>query len=322
MRRLIYLSALLAALLFAACGGGDGEPTDGDPNTSTWPSVLELIDGDITPAPLNSRIIVGDSRFLLGLLDAENQLVLGASVNLRFYKIDGETGTLVDETAATYISLIENFVHDHEDGAGHVHEGDELGAYSARIAFNTAGPWGVEIDGSIEGEAFDTLRLRFSVLETGIPGNIPAIGDAAFPSEQLTLSDVADISEIDSASPPHPAMHDITIAEALATGKPLVIAFTTPAFCTSRICGPVLSEVVVPLFDKYQAEAIFIHVEPYDLGKARAGEGLETVQAFLDWNLPTEPWMFLIDSDGRIAAKFEGLTNVEEIEPELEKLLG
>lgn len=324
MRQLIILAAVISALVIAACGGGGGDSTGGadDPTTSRWPDVLELSDREFTPLPLNSQIIVGDSRFLLGLLDSDQQLVLGADLTLRFVKIENEEGQLKAELPATYISLIENFVHEHEDGTGHTHEGPEVGAYTARVPFDEPGSWGVQIDGVANGVEIENLRVRFSVLDEGT-STIPAIGAPAPPSEQVTLQDVADISEIDTANPPHPDLHDTTIAAALATGRPIVVAFTTPAFCVTRICGPVLDEVIVPLSeaDKYKDNFIFIHVEPYLLDIARAGGGLEPVQALLDWGLPTEPWVFVIDEAGNVAAKFEGFMNISEVESALVEVL-
>jgi peroxiredoxin len=32
-----------------------------------------------------------------------------------------------------------------------------------------------------------------------------------------------------------------------------------------------------------------------------------------EWHLPSEPWTFLVDADGRIEAKFEGSLSVREL---------
>jgi peroxiredoxin len=40
-----------------------------------------------------------------------------------------------------------------------------------------------------------------------------------------------------------------------------------------------------------------------------------------EWNLPTEPWTFVVDKEGRISAKFEQFTTGEEIEKALNELL-
>ncbi len=319
MRRLTILTIALAlvALFIAGCGSGGNPPDDG--TTTEWPRVQELGDQDITPIPLQSEIVVGDRRFNLGLLDSESQdLILGANVSMAFYTIKAEEGTLQGETPATYVGLIENFVHEHEGDVLHTHEGAEVGGYVAQFTFQTPGDWGVELTGAIDGEPFDPVRFRFDVLERGAA---PAIGDPAPRSEQPTVRDVAGISDIDSSNPPRPELHEMTVAEALDTGKPVVVSFATPAFCTSRLCGPVLDQVVVPVWEEYKDRAAFIHIEPYDLARARNGEGLIPVPAMVEWGLQTEPWVFVIDREGRVAARFEGISSAAELEAALQALL-
>jgi hypothetical protein len=40
-----------------------------------------------------------------------------------------------------------------------------------------------------------------------------------------------------------------------------------------------------------------------------------------EWGLRTEPWFFLIDSRGTIAAKFEGPTSLQELDEALSKVV-
>ena len=41
----------------------------------------------------------------------------------------------------------------------------------------------------------------------------------------------------------------------------------------------------------------------------------------VEWNLQTEPWIFVVDGRGMIRAKFEGLTTVRELEVALQQVL-
>lgn len=309
---------VLGALALAATGacGGSGADSSG----SHWPQVQELKERDITPLPIQHALEVGDNRFSLALQDKQDQLILRASVNFRFYKIDGEKGTLKAELPGTYVGFDLSSVEEREDGTRKTITGPEVGAYVARVTFDEPGDWGAEVSGELQGRKFDPVRVRFGVLEAGID-TVPVIGDPAPRSTQVTLRDVDDISEIDSTNPSNPGMHDITVAEALDTGKPLVVAFATPAFCTSRTCGPVMDKAIVPLFRKYGDRINFIHIEPYDLEKARSGEGLVPVSALEEWGLQTEPWVFVVDKQGRIADKFEGIMGVEEVETALQQVL-
>jgi hypothetical protein len=315
MKRQVVLGIALLALLVTASACGSGADQG-----SRWPRVLEIKDRDIIPLLVQHTLTVGDDRFSLGLQDTENQLILRANVTFRFFKIEGERGTLKAEMPATYVGFDTNFVHEHEDGTQHTHIGPEVGVYVARFVFDEPGDWGVEVNGERDGQRFDPIQVRFGVLEQGID-TVPVIGDPAPRTQQVTLRDVGDISEIDTTNPPNPEMHELTVAEALDTGKPVVVAFATPAFCTSRTCGPVMDKVVVPLFEKYRDRAVFIHIEPYDLMKARAGDGLVPVPAMEEWGLSTEPWVFVIDREGSIAAKFEGIMGADEVEAVLTSLV-
>jgi glutathione peroxidase-family protein len=141
-------------------------------------------------------------------------------------------------------------------------------------------------------------------------------------------------------------MHTMTIAEAVTSGRPSVIIFATPAFCLSRICGPT-KDVVDDLFEQYKDEVNFVHVEPYFLELAREGKALCSIPVFnlqgarerwggaecpvltddelpppdQSWNLTSEPWVFLVDSEGNIAAKFEAVVTMDELKAALEPLL-
>ena len=43
------------------------------------------------------------------------------------------------------------------------------------------------------------------------------------------------------------------------------------------------------------------------------------VEAF---GLPTEPWLFVIDKDGKVQTRIEGAFSVSELENEVDKVLG
>ncbi len=69
--------------------------------------------------------------------------------------------------------------------------------------------------------------------------------------------------------------------------------------------------------------ANYIHVEvfedPHMIEGARPTGGL--VAAVDEWGLPTEPWTFVIDSQGLVRGKFEQFTTAAEIEAKLLEIL-
>jgi hypothetical protein len=172
----------------------------------------------------------------------------------------------------------------------------------------------VRITVETDERAYDEFPFTFTVRERS---DEPMIGEPAPPSVQPTLATVTSIEEIDSSYPPRPAMHETTIADAVASGRPAVIAFATPAYCTSRICAPVMETVMDPLFAEFGDRATFIHVEPFVLRDLREANARNPVPAAREWRLQTEPWLFVVGADGAVRAKFEGIIGVDEVEQAL-----
>ena len=265
-----------------------------------------------------SELVVGQNRFAFGLLQ-HHKLLDDANVAVRVYDIRDQQAQLMAETPAFYhkLEVVEqgNHVHVHPDGTRHVHNAatDVQGIYVAQVIFAHPGSWGLEIltqqgDGPVE-----AARLSVNVLAVS---HTPMLGAPAPPSRNLIASDVSDLRQIDSSEPPDPRLHQTRIADAIAQGKPQVIVFATPKFCTSRVCGPVV-DVVRTLLPDYGKRVVFIHQEIWQAGTPQ--QFAPTVQ---EWHLRSEPWIFVVDAQGMIRTKFEGLTTRRELEAALRHMLG
>lgn len=310
---LVSLAAL--AVIAAACTGGDGEDDRGP--------VLTPVTARFLPQTVSSDVAVGLNRFMVGLIDQEESaVVLGAELHFRFFELDGDQATFKAETDATPVQVTRTYTHIHEDGTVETHEAGETGVYVANVEFDSPGDWAVEVSGSVDGQPIEPVSPRFPVRERSLS---VAVGEPAPRSVQTVLSDVPDISEIDTSDPPNPDMHDMTIAEAVTSGDPTVIVFATPAFCVSQICGPT-KEMVDQLYEEYRGQANFVHVEPYDVPRVRSGECTSLFECLVpavdEWGLRTEPWVFLVDGEGNVAAKFEAIVTLDELKQALTPLLG
>jgi hypothetical protein len=302
----ILLATMLVGAATAACGGSSG----GD--SSLFPDAPAGIESDVVPSITNQALAVGDNRVTIQLADKNAIPVLDAAVRLRFFDLNGKQPRAHGEANARFIPVELSYVDEANNNTTTVLGGD--GAYVAHADFDVPGAWGVLITVTRDGKSDPPLPFRFNVLEKPLE---PAIGDPAPPSRQETLATAASIEDIDTSSPSRPQMHDVTIADALMTGRPLVIAFATPAFCFSRTCGPVMDTVMDPLYARYNDQAVFIHVEPYALPQLRTANQQELVPAMLDWRLNTEPWIFVVDRAGKVADKFESIVALDEVESAL-----
>jgi hypothetical protein len=138
----------------------------------------------------------------------------------------------------------------------------------------------------------------------------PAIGSRAYPSRTPTLASTGgDIAELTTRVPPDRELLRYSIAASLAAHVPFVVTFATPRYCSSRTCGPVV-DVVDRVRQRFSRSHIrFIHAEIYEGNNPQNGEN----RWVREWNLPSEPWTFLVGRDGLIKAKFEGSVSTGEL---------
>jgi hypothetical protein len=179
------------------------------------------------------------------------------------------------------------------------------------VDFPSAGPWqAVAVLKTDDG--FESSRLPSPTVEN-FP-NVARVGDKAPRISTPTAESVGgNLSEIDTRQPPS-TMHDVDFKDVVGK-EPVVLIFATPAFCQSRVCGPTVDV----------AEQV----------KAESGEGVEWVfmevyrdndpskglrPQLVEFGLETEPWTFLISSDGKVAERIEGPLSVRELTAAVERL--
>jgi hypothetical protein len=137
---------------------------------------------------------------------------------------------------------------------------------------------------------------------------VPKIGAKAPASTTPTLGSEP-VSALTTDAPPDRELLRDSVAGSLAAHRPFVVTFATPRFCTSRVCGPVV-DVVQSVARRSSGSGIrFIHVEVYRDNDPTKGYNRWMRQ----WGLTTEPWTFLVGSDGRIKGEFEGSVSVAEL---------
>jgi hypothetical protein len=139
---------------------------------------------------------------------------------------------------------------------------------------------------------------------------VPDVGEAVPRISTPTETSVGGaIEEIDTRVPPAPQLHQTDFAEVVGE-SPVVLLFATPALCTSSVCGPVVDVALDAQAEHEGDDVVFIHMEIYEDNQLEQGFRPQ-VRAF---NLPTEPWLFTIDRDGKVAARIEGAFSADELE--------
>ena len=194
------------------------------------------------------------------------------------------------------------------------------GAYTATMNFDRVGFWTITVS-SIEEDAMESANGAVLVKSDT---DAPDIGDQAPRSVTKTVPSDGNLKTITSAPSPDPDLYSISFADAIETSKPTVIAFSTPAYCQTATCGP-QTEVLSALDDKYSGQANFIHVEIFDnpaemLESGDPSVGVES-PVIHEWEFHTEPWTYIVDSDGIVVGRYEAFVTEEELEETLAPLL-
>jgi hypothetical protein len=295
-RRSWILILCLVAVVGAACGSDGGAPQPGASDGSRFGGAFA--DAKAYPVFASSEVVVGENRFLVGLLDTNDAPIgsAGITMHIAFYDLAESETEAVFESDMEFIETIPG----------------ERGLYKTTATFDSAGRWGAEV--SVAGDGLDeTVNAAFDVAESG---TTPAIGDPAPPSDSLTADDVAELSEITTDPEPDATLYELSIEDALKQRKPFVVVFSTPKFCTSQVCGPTLNIVKSVAADLPKVR--FIHVEVYK--NLDDPSNLLPVPAVSEWGLPSEPWVFVVDARGLVAAKYEGTVTGGELAEALETL--
>ncbi len=274
-------------------------------------------DDALQPLITTAELTVGQNRFDFEL-EKQGKLIERADVLVRVFDLQGTEAHLTAETNAPFRPVAnpvaEKKVHRHADGSLHVHDAatEVRGVYVAHLTFTRSGKWGVELVARQPDGSSETARLTVVVRETP---TTPAVGSPAPRSRNLIASDVKHLRQISTSERPDPRLHQTRIADAIAMGKPQLIVFATPQFCTSRMCGPVV-EIVRTLLPTYGKRMVFTHQEIWqDFATKKVFSTIE------EWRLESEPWIFIVDGQGMIRARFEGLVTARELETALQNVL-
>jgi len=304
------------ALGLAATACGSGESDDGGAGPTPGPTSADLV------AQVASYDVSAGTadRFIVGLLTPDNRFVSGGSATFRFSFIGGGEPEPGPEATAEFLA-IPGEDPEHEDAhAGPPAEG--RGVYAAYdVPFDRAGLWQVEVTAEVDDETL-VGTAAFPVAQESA---VPAVGDRAPRTQNLTADDVgeAPAGAVDSRAEddgriPDPELHDVTIAEAIRRGRPVVAVFATPVYCVSQFCGPIV-DMIADLESEYADRAEFVHVEVW-----RDFQNQVVNRGAADWLLRDgdllEPWVFFVDGEGVIRGRWDNVATRGEIEPHLQDL--
>ena len=305
MRPAAALTVLSCLLLLGGCGGsGEGSSATTEPGGgSTLEELWREPGDDVAVIPGTESHEPGAVRVSFLVADAKGQLVTLPTAKV--FVADALDQPPFLETEAKLERI----------GVPGGDEADASHIYVATLRLPRAGKYWMLAEP--EGGNTKVQALGNIVVVKHDPP--PDVGDPAIASDTPTLTSAGgDAEAITTRTPPDESLLQYSVADSLAARVSFVVTFATPKFCSSRTCGPVV-DVVEEVQHRLDGENVrFIHVEVYKDNDPALGYD----EWMGEWNLRTEPWTFLVGSNGKIVDRFEGTVSVNELETAVrEKLL-
>jgi hypothetical protein len=345
---------LAAAALLAACGSSDSSTSGGEPSVnrpappkSEFPSakgksLAEVVLGTSGPAevvvsPAAKAFFKGENRYPFGVFHNDRTQISDATVALYIAKAPPPKKKLEGPAAETdkqrkgavarardealdepaigpFPARVETLKTQPAFRAQTTADDPNAATvvYSTNIDFPSDGEWRIaavikEEDGELTG----------AILSSAVVGEfkgIPRVGDQAPVIHTPTAADAnGDLSKVTTRVPPD-TQNKVDFADVVGK-EPIALLFATPQFCQSRVCGPVV-DVAEQVKETFGDRVNFIHMEIYNENDPNKGVRPQ-VRAY---HLPSEPWLFIIDSNGKIAAEVEGAFGLDLMTREVEKV--
>ena len=294
-----FIAGAAAAGLVAACGGGDSDTiSDSGSNASSD----ETTSPDTEPVADSADLEAGTYSLIQRFIP--NALVAGAvrvpftlSIGVDFVNDGPEVlGAELFDLDGNAISQLTAARRDVTPAA-----------YYAFTAQLDAGIYTLVVDGGpAEGANFQV----FEPSKVAVPGPgepLPAFGTP-------TTADPAGVDPICTRQP-NCEFHSVTLAEALASDKPVAYFVGTPAFCQTGSCTPAL-EALIAVGDDYADRFEIVHAEVWtDL------TATEIAPAVTELAMNFEPALFITDAGGMIVERVDGLWDETELRERLDAAL-
>lgn len=297
----------LAAIALAGCGGGDSGSAEGDEPAQSLSLQERLKDQpgeDVGLILGTSDFAVGENRVSFLVVGNDGKVVTRPTAKVYLARtLEDRPQSVAD---ARLLKLDPHGAGEHPQKHA---EPDTEALYVTRLTFPEAGRYWFVVD--LPNESTQGLIS----VDAKATSAAPSVGARAIPSDNPTLDD-APAEKITTSKPPDTELLRSSIKDAMAAKVPFVAVFATPAYCTSRTCGPTVEIVDEVRRRVSPTKTRFIHVEVY-----KDNDPAQGVNQFMtEWRLPSEPWIFVVDSNGVIRERFEGSASVEELEAAVREL--
>ena len=197
-------------------------------------------------------------------------------------------------------------------------------SYVVTLDIPSAGTWTARITGVDRSGTRWSGMVAMSVLD---PGATPQLGQPAPDIRTPTAADFGGDSAWVTTDPlPDPRLSDTSTVDAIAAGQPFVLIVDSDRFKVAPGCGTSIF-LSKGLIDRWPS-VDFIHHEPYRYRVVATKPVLEGTLArpFLTepakawglgtplWGSASMPWLFIVDDDGIVRAKYQGFVGSADVD--------
>ncbi len=207
--------------------------------------------------------------------------------------------------------------------------GTGIVSFVATLDIPTPGRWRVDLAaangsmGSVDVTALD-------------PGNTAPLGSPAPDIHTPTLADVGDVLLAVSTLPQADRrFYELSTSDARAAGRPYVLILDSVRFKVTQVCGSALS-MAYYLLDRWEGRVTFVHQEPFEYrivtdepvlsGDLSNPPLIPNAQAFglgdATWPATNMPWVFVVDGQGIVRAKYNGIVGSRDVDLILSLITG
>lgn len=290
-RRLLQVgaSAVIATPVLAlvtSCGGGNG--SSGGPAGSTVGGSGNAVtlppDAILAARWIPTEIGPGSQRLPVSVGDASG------------LRQDGPDRLLADVVSLADDSVVVSRLFADRRSLG---EGT-IPFWTFRTSLTEPGFYALVVDGGpAEGAAFQIQDPADLIVSRA--------GDRLSGFDTPTFDDPRGVDVICTRQPKPCPFHELTLTEALATGKPVVYLVGTPAHCQTGVCGPVLDQLI-DLAAELGDSAVFVHADVY--ADTAATEPAPAVTAA---KLTFEPTLFVTNATGVVVERLDAVWDTNEV---------
>jgi len=185
---------------------------------------------------------------------------------------------------------------------------EQIPLHYLSLVFEPSGSGLYTLSAELEGESLSTQFVVAPVEDVPLvhPGQpMPAL-------DSPTTANAQGITPICTRDPAC-RFHELSIADALDAGKPFIVMVSSPAFCSTGICGPTLEILIAEAAS--QPDLNFVHVEVYT-DPAKLGEvpQQELVAPTLsELGMTFEPSLIAVGEDGIVRARLDASMDRHDI---------